>query len=89
MTVRADQIARELSSYVHDHPREVMALMPLYDALRDHNLLGACPHRRRCPLITAGALILYELPADDPGRIAVDQQTARSTMPLVTAATFR
>ncbi|MFF1570347.1 NUDIX domain-containing protein [Streptomyces sp. NPDC058293] len=60
MSVRADRIIRELSGYVHEHPGEKMALMPVYDAVRDHAQRGACTHDRRCPVIVAGAVVVDE-----------------------------
>ena len=60
MSVREDQIIRELSHYIHEHPDEKMALMPVYDAARDHAQRRACTHSRRCPLVTTGAVIVDE-----------------------------
>ena len=60
MSVREDQIIRELSHYIHEHPDEKMALMPVYDAARDHAQRRACTHSRRCPLVTTGAVVVDE-----------------------------
>ncbi|WP_371660911.1 NUDIX hydrolase [Streptomyces sp. NBC_00280] len=61
MSVREDQIIRELSHYIHEHPDEKMALMPVYDAARDHAVQrGTCTHSRRCPLVTTGAVVVDE-----------------------------
>ncbi|WP_227025900.1 NUDIX hydrolase [Streptomyces fodineus] len=60
MSVREDQIIRELSHYIHDHPAEQMALMPVYDAAVDHSRRRACTHDRRCPLVMAGAVVVDE-----------------------------
>ncbi|MEV6480370.1 NUDIX hydrolase [Streptomyces sp. NPDC051576] len=60
MSVREDQIVRELSHYIYEHPDEQMALMPVYDAARDHAQRGTCTHSRRCPLVTTGAVVVDE-----------------------------
>ena len=60
MTVREDQIIRELSHYLHEHPAEKMALMPVYDAAVDHSRRRACTHDRRCPLVMTGAVVVDE-----------------------------
>ncbi|WP_405818594.1 NUDIX hydrolase [Streptomyces sp. NBC_01390] len=60
MSVREDQIIRELSHYIHEHPDEKTALMPVCDAARDHARRGACAHSRRCPLVTTGAVVVDE-----------------------------
>ena len=60
MSVREDQIIRELSHYSYEHPDEKMALMPVYDAVRDHAQRGTCTHSRRCPLVTTGAVVVDE-----------------------------
>lgn len=46
MSVREDQIVQDLSRYIHEHPDEQMALMPVYDAARDHAQRGTCTHSR-------------------------------------------
>ncbi|MGV4983156.1 NUDIX domain-containing protein [Streptomyces sp. NRAIS4] len=61
MSVREDQIIRELSHYIHEHPTEQMALMPVYDAALDHSRHRACTHDRRCPLVMTGAVVVDEL----------------------------
>ncbi|MEV0850029.1 NUDIX hydrolase [Streptomyces sp. NPDC049954] len=43
------------------HPAEKMALMPLYDAARDHAQRRACKHAGRCPAITAGPIVMNEV----------------------------
>jgi len=60
VSVREDQIIRELSHYIHEHPDEKMALTPVYDAARDHAQRGTCTHSRRCPLVTTGAVVVDE-----------------------------
>lgn len=60
MSVREDQIVRELSHYIYEHPGEQMALIPVYDAARDHAQPGTCTHSRRCPLVTTGAVVVDE-----------------------------
>lgn len=60
MSVRDDQVVKELSHYVHEHPHEAMALMPLYAAARDHAQHRACLHDHRCPLVMAGAVVVDE-----------------------------
>ena len=60
MSVRADQIVRELSHYIYEHPADRMALMPVYDAARDHSQRRACTHDQRCPLVTTGAVVVDE-----------------------------
>ncbi|WP_405951501.1 NUDIX hydrolase [Streptomyces prunicolor] len=60
MSIREDQIVRELSHYIYAHPDEQMALMPVYDAARDHAQRGTCTHSRHCPLVTTGAVIVDE-----------------------------
>lgn len=57
MSVRDDQIVRELSHYIYEHPADRMALMPVYDAARDHSQRRACTHDQRCPLVTTGAVV--------------------------------
>jgi 8-oxo-dGTP pyrophosphatase MutT (NUDIX family) len=37
-----------------------MALLPVYDAARDHSQRSACAHGRRCPLVVTGAVVLDE-----------------------------
>lgn len=61
MTVRADQIVKELSRYIPGHADETLALMPLYDAARDHAQRRACLHNDRCPLVVAGAVVVDQL----------------------------
>ncbi|MEU8621454.1 NUDIX domain-containing protein [Streptomyces sp. NPDC048623] len=60
MAVRDSDVVKTLSSYMHERPRERMALMPLYDALRDHAGRRGCSHGGRCPMITAGAIVVDE-----------------------------
>lgn len=60
MSVRDDQIVRELSHYIYEHPADRMALMPVYDAARDHSQRRACTHDQRCPLVTTGAVVVDE-----------------------------
>lgn len=60
MSVRDDQIIRELSHYLHEHPADRMALLPLYDAARDHSQRRTCTHGQRCPLVVTGAVVLDE-----------------------------
>jgi 8-oxo-dGTP pyrophosphatase MutT (NUDIX family) len=60
MSVRDDQIVRELSHYIHEHPADRMALMPVYDAARDHSQRRTCTHDQRCPLVTTGAVVVDE-----------------------------
>lgn len=61
MTIRADQIVKELSRYIPEYPDETMALMPLYDAARDHAQRQGCLHNDRCPLVMAGAVVVDQL----------------------------
>ncbi|MEU2916323.1 NUDIX domain-containing protein [Streptomyces massasporeus] len=60
MSVRDDQIIRELSRYLHEHPSDRMALLPVYDAARDHSQRRACTHDQRCPLVVTGAVVVDE-----------------------------
>ncbi|MCL8015179.1 NUDIX domain-containing protein [Streptomyces sp. AS02] len=60
MSVRDDQIVRELSHYLHEHPADRMALLPVYDAARDHAQRRACTHDRRCPVVVTGAVVVDE-----------------------------
>ncbi|MBA2950087.1 NUDIX hydrolase [Streptomyces himalayensis] len=60
MSIREDQIVRELSHYIYEHPGEQMALMPVYDSARDHAQHRTCTHSQRCPLVTTGAVIVDE-----------------------------
>ncbi|MDK1342028.1 NUDIX hydrolase [Streptomyces sp. 378] len=60
MSVRDDQIIKELAHYIHEHPSEQMALMPVYDAARDHAQRRSCTHGRRCPLVVTGAVVVDE-----------------------------
>lgn len=64
MSVEVGHIIRELSHYLNQHPAERMALMPLYDAARDHAQRRVCNHQGRCPVITTGAVVV-----DESGRI--------------------
>ncbi|NUV86560.1 NUDIX hydrolase [Streptomyces sp. KAI-26] len=61
MSVEDGQVIRELAHYLHVHPAEKMALMPLYDAARDHAQRRACTHADRCPAITAGPVVMNEV----------------------------
>ena len=49
VSIRDDQIVRELSHYIYEHPAEQMALMPVYDAARDHAQRGTCTHASAAP----------------------------------------
>ncbi|MFF9521663.1 NUDIX hydrolase [Streptomyces achromogenes] len=60
MSVREDQIIRELSHYIHEHPDERQPLMPVYDAVVDHSRRQACTHEQRCPLVMTGAVVIDE-----------------------------
>lgn len=60
MSVESSHIVKALTSYMHRYPAETMALMPLYDATRDHVRQGKCRHNRRCPVVTAGAVLVDE-----------------------------
>ncbi|MEV6542459.1 NUDIX hydrolase [Streptomyces sp. NPDC051665] len=60
MSIREDQIVRELSHYIHEHPAETMSLMPVYDTARDHAQHGACLQDMRCPLVMTGAVVVDE-----------------------------
>lgn len=60
MSVRDDQVIRELAHYLHEHPADRMALLPVYDAARDHSQRRACTHGQRCPLVVTGAVVLDE-----------------------------
>ncbi|MFR9723622.1 NUDIX hydrolase [Streptomyces sp. MS19] len=60
MTVEVSQIVRELSHYLAERPAEQTAMMPLYDAARDHAQRRICTHDGRCPAITVGAVVLDE-----------------------------
>ncbi|MCC2278856.1 NUDIX hydrolase [Streptomyces sp. ET3-23] len=60
MTVREDQIVRELSHYIAKYPEEQMALMPVYDAAVDHSRRRACTHDQRCPVVVTGAVVVNE-----------------------------
>jgi hypothetical protein len=53
-------VVRELTGYMRLHPAESSPLIPLYDAIRDHVQRGLCTHPGRCPVITAGALVVNE-----------------------------
>ncbi|OQD57535.1 hypothetical protein BM536_001925 [Streptomyces phaeoluteigriseus] len=59
-TLARSSFVRELSHYLSEHPGEQMALMPVYDAARDHAQHGTRTHSRRCPLVTAGAVVVDE-----------------------------
>ncbi|WP_256103020.1 NUDIX domain-containing protein [Streptomyces sp. Ncost-T10-10d] len=58
--MRDSDIVKTLSSYMHERPGERTALMPLYDALRDHAGGRSCSRGVRCPMITAGAIVVDE-----------------------------
>ncbi|MFI5617476.1 NUDIX hydrolase [Streptomyces sp. NPDC051567] len=60
MSVKEDQIIRELSHYIHEHPADETALMPLYDAALDHSRRRACAHDQRCPLVMTAAVVVDE-----------------------------
>ncbi|MFE7124001.1 NUDIX domain-containing protein [Streptomyces sp. GMY02] len=60
MSVVDSKIVKELNQYLHLHPGETMALMPLYDAAIEHSRQGRCLHNGRCPVVKAGALLLDE-----------------------------
>ncbi|MEO3973167.1 NUDIX hydrolase [Streptomyces sp. CAU 1734] len=60
MAVSGSDIVKELTAYIYHHPSESEQLMPLYHALRDHSVLGDCPHRGACPVVRAGALVVDE-----------------------------
>lgn len=60
MSIGDNQIIRELSRYLHQHPAEKQALTPVYDAFRDHKLSGSCRHSQRCPVVTTGSLVVDE-----------------------------
>jgi hypothetical protein len=60
VSVKEDQIIRELSHYIYEHPDERMALMPVYDAAVDHSRRRGCTHDERCPLIVTGAVVVNE-----------------------------
>ncbi|MFD5475859.1 NUDIX domain-containing protein [Streptomyces hawaiiensis] len=60
MSVRDNQIIRELSHYLHEHPADRMALLPVYDAARDHSQSRACTHGQRCPLVVTEAVVVDE-----------------------------
>ncbi|MDX3568653.1 NUDIX domain-containing protein [Streptomyces sp. ID05-47C] len=60
MSVRDDQIIRELAHYLHEHPADRMALLPVYDAARDHSQRRTCTHNQHCPLVVTGAVVVDE-----------------------------
>ncbi|MFF8956820.1 NUDIX hydrolase [Streptomyces sp. NPDC014894] len=60
MPVADSDIVKALTGYMHQHPAETGALMPLYDAIRDHSAQGGCRHENRCPLVKAAALVVDE-----------------------------
>lgn len=60
MSVQGSHIVKVLTSYMHQHPAETMALVPLYDAARDHVTQRDCRHSRRCPVVKAGAVLVDE-----------------------------
>ncbi|MGW2865773.1 NUDIX domain-containing protein [Streptomyces sp. NPDC001205] len=60
MSVKEDQVIRELSHYLHEHPGDQMALMPVYDAALDHSRRQACTHDQRCPLVMTAAVVVDE-----------------------------
>ncbi|MFJ9827669.1 NUDIX hydrolase [Streptomyces sp. NPDC101160] len=64
MSVKEDQIIRELSHYLHEHQGDQMALMPVYDAALDHSRRRACTHDQRCPLVMTAAVVV-----DERGRV--------------------
>nr|WP_202487810.1 NUDIX hydrolase [Streptomyces sp. SID8354] len=49
-----------MSHYIHEHPAEQMALMPVYDAALDHSRRRACTHDQRCPVVMTGAVVVDE-----------------------------
>jgi hypothetical protein len=57
---REDQMVRELSHFIYEHPAEQMALLPIYAAARDHAQRGTCVRSRRRPLVTTGAVVVDE-----------------------------
>ncbi|MFD7289903.1 NUDIX hydrolase [Streptomyces sp. NPDC059863] len=60
MTVDERAVFKELNSYLHRHPDETGALMPLFDSMLDHAHQGTCLHRGRCPVIRSGAVLVNE-----------------------------
>jgi hypothetical protein len=60
VSVREDQMVRELSHYIYEHPAEQMALIPIYAAARDHAQRGTCVRSRRRPIVTTGAVVVDE-----------------------------
>ncbi|MFJ9032652.1 NUDIX hydrolase [Streptomyces sp. NPDC102274] len=60
MAVDERAVFKELNSYLHRHPDETGALMPLFDSMLDHAHQGTCPHRSRCPVIRSGAVLVNE-----------------------------
>ncbi|WP_328742211.1 NUDIX hydrolase [Streptomyces caniferus] len=72
MPVEVGHIIRELSNYLAEHPREKMAMMPLYDAARDHAQRRTCTHEGRCPVVVAGPIVM-----DESGRVLAFQNEGR------------
>ncbi|MER5851001.1 NUDIX hydrolase [Streptomyces sp. NPDC002012] len=60
MPVEVGHVIRELAGYLSEHPAEKMAVMPLYDAARDHAQRRICTHGGRCPAVVAGPIVLNE-----------------------------
>ncbi|MFC9231380.1 NUDIX domain-containing protein [Streptomyces decoyicus] len=60
LAVESSQVVRELFRYLTRHPDEEGALLPLYDAIREHVHQRRCLHEGRCPVVTAGALVVDE-----------------------------
>ncbi|MEU9574862.1 hypothetical protein AB0D62_34420 [Streptomyces massasporeus] len=60
VSVRDDPIIKELAHYIHEHPAEQMALMPVYAAARDHAQRRSCTHGGRCPHVMTGAVVVDE-----------------------------
>jgi ADP-ribose pyrophosphatase YjhB (NUDIX family) len=71
MTVTSSHVVKTLIGYLHRYPVEATVLLPLYGAIRDHVRRDHCPHGERCPVVTAGAVVVDErhrvltLPYDD------------------------
>ncbi|MBC2876219.1 MULTISPECIES: NUDIX hydrolase [Streptomyces] len=57
MSVREDQIVRELNRYIHLYPEDQKTLAPVYDAALDHSRRRGCTHNQRCPLVMAAAAV--------------------------------
>ncbi|MEW1718650.1 NUDIX domain-containing protein [Streptomyces sp. NPDC093109] len=60
MSVDARAIFKELNTYLVAHPDETPALIPLFDSMLDHEHAGRCTHHSRCPVISAGAVLVNE-----------------------------